>query len=672
LRQKLATEIVRDTDAPVGVRLRVALAEGVDASPLGETVTALFAGTGELAAITDSQVNQLAGALEESGSPEATKLRVAVANPGWFMASSPSAAAIAVLSGARLPSHQRITVDELPTAVIDDLVDVGAPIAVSTTGRYVDAHGRRAPLRTYVAARTRPPDLSNDELGLLGFEVEAYRRFVFGDDAAAVAISEAKIVDARVARSLRRGETPVDEPHDAALKAAAGLLRSGGGLAEPELLADRSLWRVMIGAGVSITSSSEPDIESFLDLAALHQARAAIFEWDWGKALAIARERLRGARREAVRDELLNIMACALWQLGQAEAALAALDKALEGEYTDALLTNAAVIASELDHDSAIDRFVKIAREAPGSHQRAMAAERALLLWANDEARIWDDEDERIPMEILGALRLLIGDALPAERYLRIIRALSAHDAAWLASQPKSAFGPHADTAPVRVFTARARGIEDFAAALARELRRGAVEPWVEEERDSVVDAAISVLAERNDELGPAFFGMTLIQAGIPLNPRQKVLLVSLTVTSITQNIDPGEGEPKEEFIDWVGDARAQLRALEPEHRAFAESLVVIAGEALARTYVEARRPQLFQASNMVEQLAARIRGIPAWQLNRDALRDATRPVAELCDDSWRILHRVRPLVVDRNLLVGLDAVARFATELNQMVRGMW
>lgn len=492
-----------------------------------------------------------------------------------------------------------------------------------------------------------------------------------GDDDAIEALPERRRRDAKIARSLKQGETPTEDPLDPVLAALLAVLRGGGAIAPTsELLTDRSTWALLIPLGGVSGPTSGADGEEFADLVALTRARKALFEWDWDRSQSLARDGLRGARREAVRDELLNIVACSLWLQGDHERALAALDRALEGDYSDALLTNAAVVASELEHRIAIDRFVKIAREAPGPHQRAMAAERALMLWVTDEDRIWDDDRETLPEEILSTLRSLISELIPDERYIRIIRTLATHDDEWLASQPEAAFGAHATTAPVRIFRARAQGLEDFAAALARELGNGGAEKWVEEERDSVVTAAIDILVNRGGEMSAAFFGMTLIQAEIPMEPLQRVSLNCLTVASITQSIDTDVAEPKDECIDWVNWARTEFPKLSEDHREVAAPLIQIAGEALARTYGRARAAQLAQAREVFEKVEGQLRAMYSHQINHEAVQEIMTPISALCHDSWTVLNKVRALISDRDLLEAIDGIMALASDLgNKAVR---
>lgn len=668
-RRARAAALVADFAAPLGVRARVALAEGVELGSLGADIAALFAPSSATRPDMASAANTLGAALVAAGLKRAERLSLASRTPGWFAATSSRAAAYSVLSGGSPQAARQIDIGGLSLSAVDDLIDAGASVTASTIDGAVDVDDMQGvSWSTYIAARTRPDELTTDAVIALKFAGEAYRRYLRGDDDVAAAMPGLKLKDAMAARSIAKGDQPVEEAHDPLLRELADALKAGAaGSASAELLADSSTWGVLISKGVRASRDGGSQSEQYEDLFALHQAREALFSWNWARAQEIARDRLRGARREAVRDELLNLIACGLWLEDRPEPALAALDSALEGEYTEALLTNAAVVATELEHWSAIQRFVKIAREAPSSQQRAMAAERALLLWVNDDARIWADDDETIPEDILAALRPLIREQIPTERYLRIVRTLAIHDSNWLAAQPPGAFGRNAGSAAARIFQGRARGVEEFVAELSKELRTGLAEKWVEEERDSVVEAAVNILAEQNDEMGGAFFGLTLLKGGLPLEPRQRVPLTCFTVMSITQNIDTDQGEPKDELIDWVIGAKHALASLDEEDRRLLAPLVTLAGEELARTFARARAPQIDQAREAIVRVTAQLAGMPSWQINHEKVQEVMAPLSKFCSETWQVLHKVRPLISDCDLLRAIDELMGMASNLGGM-----
>lgn len=663
-RQALAMQLVQDLAAPRGVRIRVAVAEGLDLTLIDPQVADLFSTVDTSAAATATIANDLV----EANSTDALRLRQAAESPESVAVISSTAAVLAEVGGTPSPTAEAIEVADLPTSIIDDLIDRGVR-RFDLTSVPAEAHVDGVPdlsLHAYVRGRLAPSDLSADEVVVLQFASEAYRRYVSGDDDVAGALPQRRLNNARVARSLKRGDIPTDVPNDELLVEMISLIESDGTESPSEaLLADSSVWSALIAHGVVGSTQPLGTAAHFADVSALHGARSALFEWDWAKAARLSRERLRGAKREAVRDELLNIMACALWLQGRHEPALGALDSALEGEYSDALLTNAALVAAQLEPSEAVDRFVKLAREAPNAQQRAMAAERALVLWQNDDDRIWDDEDDGIPEEILEALRPLIGQPIADDRYRRIVSVLASNDDEWLAAQPMTAFGTHSETATVRVYKARAEGIVEFVTALGDELKRPGYENWVAEERDNLVSVAVKVLIDNNHELGAAFFGMTLVEANIPMEPTQRIPLVCLTVAAISQNIDTDEGEPNDVFIDWVVNAKQELAGLDEDRRDTFEPLVALAGDSLGRSFARARTRQITEAVEAFDKVTGQLRTMPSWQINHQAVQEFMAPISQFCRESWDVLSKVRPLVGDPRLLGAVDAVMTAVSDLS-------
>lgn len=668
--QDLAASILADPATPASIRALIALKFSMPLSAAGPEVEALFSadrqgvGCTSLAA-TAQEMSEEFGILGLTGH---TALRDAAVEPARLAAASQGAAIIAALSGD-YPSGRPVEVDgTTPLAIVDDLVDrrIQVAVAMDGSGTPVDPH-----LHAYLVARTDPARLATDDVVTLGFGDEALRRYLAGDTTVEPALPAGKADDVKALRlAVAAGDgTPVIR--DPLLRELRDVLVSRGAISPSEmLLADYSTWRELIDAGVVGSSRTGPLGERFVGVSALTRAAAALHEWRWEEARSIAREGLREVRAEEVRDELLNIVACALWLSGEPEPALAALDNALEGAYTDALLINASVVATELEHDSAIDRFVKLAREAPTAHQRAVAAERALVLWDNDDARIWDDDDESLPVEIRDALRPLIREHLPEDRYLRVLRTLANRDSLWLAAQSSDAFGSNVRSTVARVFRARAKGLDRYIEALSWELRATSSSDWIMQERDALVEAATRALLQDIEELPAAFFGLTLLDSDLAMTPKQSVPLKCLTVVSVVANVVRDEGEPNLRFIDLVTEAKRDLDNLTAEDREKFRALVEMAGDSLGRAYLISRAKQMAEAHSAFRLLDMRISTMPRRHVNWQAVRQVSGPISEFCTDTYNVLSRVRPLVDDGELRTAVIELTSQASSLGSEVAG--
>ena len=663
----LADSLIADPEAPLAIRALVALKHSRHLSEVGPEAELLFAGDAQvvnLNELTTSAV-RMAEAFATLSIPGHRGLALAATTPEALADSHQSALVLATLSGKPLDGRALEVDRATPTSLVDDLIDAGVPVSVVADE---SGHPLDPALHRYVVARTDPERLLSTDVVSLRFEYEAQRRYLTGDTTVAPALpaeTAASLIAYRMAILGGDRTATIDHP---TLRELRDVILSHGQIPPSEpLLSDRSVWRELIDAGVPGDSQTGPLGEEYVGVSALSRASSCLYEWRMDEARTIAREGLRRARREDIRDELLNVVACSLWLSGEPEPALAALDNALDGAYTDSLLINASVVAAELEHDSAIARFVKLASEAPSAQQRAIAAERALVLWDNDAARLWgNDANGALPKEIRHALRPLIKETLPEERYLRVIRVLANRDEHWLAKQEDAAFGSNVDSPAARIFRARATGVQEYVKALGSELQGDSTPEWVPRERDSVVEAAINALFQNVDHLPAAMFGLLLIDGGLPMPARQRVSLKCLTVISVVANVPEGSGEPQFRFIDLIDEAIQELPSLDGLEQAGLRAFVTTAAESLTRSYLAARSRQLNEATIASELIINMSRAIPRQNLNRAALREHLKFAREFCKDTISLFDRLQPMINDAQLKEAIASTRQKIHKLRQ------
>lgn len=669
-RERLATSITQDNDAPRGIRIRVAVAEGIDPHLIDPQVSRLLSTLD--ASATDS--SSVAADLIAVGFTEASALQAVAESIANAATDSKLAAALVRLENPAEAAGEPIYAAGLPHSLVDDLISAGCRAvnfsAIDPT-EHLDGH-TEIPYLTYLRGRLAPSQLQSSEVVTLAFESEAYRRYLTGDDDVVDALPPAQLDDAKAARALKRGNLPDGPVHGSVLAEAVQAIKpESSNDPAAALLKDRSLWPTLIQHGVIFDGANSSTASTYHDLASLRIARVALFEWNWSKAVTVARARLRGAKRESVRDELLNIIACALWLKGEHESALAALDSALEGDYSDALLANAAVVASELESAEAVDRFVRLAREAPNTEQRAMAAERALVFWNKRDLPAWEESTSDIPAEILEALRPLIAEQIEDERYRRILGVLAESDSDWLGRQPDSAFGQNYRKSAARVYRARAKDFLKYIRVLRDELKVAVHEEWLDHERDALVDSAIQVLLEDSSALAAAAFGVQLIEDVLPMSDTQWVKLACLTVSAIVGQVDPEQGEPQEKFIGWVAKAQRIAKSAEGSDQEFLDVLVSAAGNMLGQCFVLSRSQVVNMAMTACERIKLALAVIPTFQVNRNGVDETMKPIAELCSETLGVLNKVWPIVRDRQLLAQVNNLIESTKRIQANVQGI-
>ena len=528
-------------------------------------------------------------------------------------------------------------VDLASIEIVDELIDRGhVPDAWVSTN-------------TYVQARIDISVLPADEVARQGGELELARRHIIENGSLpAAATPEARSHfapllavlegDLDAAASLVEGtDIPADE-----LAAAFGddrLLPSESVLADPSLAAFLSS---KVHPDVAESASLGPAQRRFVANLKLRDARASIRRWSFEEALQQAKECLRFSEIEKQRDEALNLLGFCKWQLGEHAAAIDALRTALEGDYTEALLSNIAVVAAAIDPETAALHLSRLVAEAPSLEMRIAAARQALSLWGQSDEP-WATDDD-LPATIASALRGVVVEDIDEETFVEFAQLLAAHDEEWMANKKSLRGSPHADSQAARVWQARARGIDEFIKELAS-LMSADSPAWATRQRDLMVDAVLSVIVDPEPPFGAVAMGMEMLDARLPMESSDRAVIGAFAARGAAMAIDPEEGEPAEKFVVWLEDAAKEVSRAAPEHRERAEAAVSLGFTSLAFAYYQARFRMLQQAAEMHDMVAAQLRFTPRYRINHAALREATSPAMELINDTLQLVGRLLPHV---------------------------
>jgi hypothetical protein len=544
---------------------------------------------------------------------------------------------------------------------------------------------RRVPREEAVGllARIAPWDLTDEEVAASGLHEELARRaFLAGDRRRLESLPMGPIRERfLLLDDLRAGRTDTFDGASQFLLATerrvgsdlVAWLRAGGDDPVPlSLLADPSTWETIRSTtDAPILPAHGPGVEAFHVWFQLHNAKAALFDWNWGGALESAKNCLRVASDEAVRDEALNMIACAHWQLKNDEAAIQALEQALEGSYTEGLQTNIGVVAAGLEPQIAGEHLGQLALEAPTLKLRVAAAMRALGLWTLTREQ-WeaDEGGEEMPAKLRGALRSLATQRVELDQFRKIVKLLANWDAEWLGDPSNLASSPHRETLEAEVYVALAQGFPEFVKVLAPALRSSDA-AWLAEERDQMIDAALGTLVTDSPSLGAAFFGLEILKAGIPLEAERRIPLTAFAVAAVAANIDPQEGEPKDEFLDMLIAAKNWLSAVPEGDRERVSGALDYAFVRLGVAYGAARSTQFNQVVEAYNQILFRIRGAPVWRIDRSVVRRATDPLLQFCDETARLMNQLVPHVTETELREGLEELRVEAQRLGSAIRSL-
>lgn len=542
-------------------------------------------------------------------------------DPSLLAGLGPSVRAVAAL---RTGLHGLVGAGEvpgLPDPVVDDLLDSGALDAATAL-----AAPRDHDTALYLTARLVPERLSLDDLVLVGHDEERARRtFPLPDPRAFEHVPDTPLMrhfrSLALVRTNRGDEVDLndiaapDRPKVAGLLSATDAIATGRSVVDQltnAVLLDPTVWPVLAELVGPATLQPSPGLSAqfpaFCEWLALHHAREALYQGDWPAAVAAAERCLALAEGEKVRDEALNLKACGLHYLGDSAGAIAALEEAIDGAYSDALLANIGIVAATLRPDLAAHYLGRLMGEAPTTAMRASAGRRAVAIWMTSDAESWRTTDgSSLPDVIRDPLRDLVGADIELDDFRSFAALLAGNDAAWFREPNCLAHSPHRDSLEARFYQARAGGLEEMIGVMAGALDAGMRPDWLLHERSSLRDAVVEVMFADIDKpdstLGPV--ALTMYDKGVIESEYDMVLLPMLGLASTAYFLTDSKDEIADRFVPMLHEVRKRWDALGAEDRTRVAPLVELATRRMAINRMLARDRELSDAID-VHNLALR------------------------------------------------------------------
>ena len=601
---------------------------------------------------------------------------------GSAFASSDSYRVAAVLSdrskaGQRiLPDIAADSVRELCLEVVDELIERQA-ISKTDLRALQSVRPRDA---TYLALRLSPGALSDADLVGSIARQELIRRQVIECLRGA---SDAADGPGSVLAKLRDGQPATEgeieclpEGWKETARKLSEFLRTGDVDLAVELADDPTLVPV-IAKRLADEIESLPRKGPLADIRAsqcLQDSLQAVLQARWTDALDLAKEVMRYTEREDLRDEALNLMACAHWQLGNDDEALAALRSALEGEYNSALQINVGVVASNLEPVVAAGHLGKLATEAPSSQLRVKAAIRGVQLWSAD---LEIDDESPLPGQLLDALRTLAADGqqdltMSDNEYWSVLEALSVHDSEWIGTSLKhsSPVNGRDVMMPVNgrdvmmgVAVARAENPVEYVKAVGR--LSASTSSWCQEQRESIVGLVLALQLNDPMSIFAAVMGMEFLKTDIAISADEAIRVRCLTLIGVSGSMDE-DHEPSDEVQGYLQSAHDLMGSCTPEQQADLKPLIGYAGRALLVSVATSRGRLVDQVAEASSKLATTLSQVPRRRRNMTEVRDWVRPMRKICTDSIRDLKRLSVHADDDDLLAFVNAVIAQAVAINE------
>jgi hypothetical protein len=518
----------------------------------------------------------------------------------------------------------------------------------------IEIQGGPTQLSLVLRARLDPEGLTEEELTKVGHSWELARRqyrsgAVSGTDDADPAADHYRSLEA-----LRGGDTSAASSlidPTGVLGAVVESLNSGK--PTPQALSDPSTWPVF-GKAISPDDTHGLPLNDrwLIDL-----AHSALFSWNFDFAAQYAKEALRVSESEEVRDEALNLIAFHHYQEGRDELAVAALEKALAGQYTASLQSNAGIVAEHMDPETAAHHLGQLAAEAPTSELKLAAVRRAFHVW--DSSRpVWEDEAEdiQLPPDLMAAMRALAVEETPVDDHREIMRLLAVFDSDWASNAENTASSPHSDAWDHKLYIARAaHDPHDYIEALASAVMARPDEPWLLEERDSFLDGMRNLIFSDVENVGPAAYAYAAIDSGLPMRPFDQIALTCGALIGICRALTADEKEPSDEVYQKYRDAKGLLPTIEADAQEVLLPIVEVAGNTYATSVGVSREAMLKEGTAFLDRVGSQLVGVPMRRINWTAVRDGMRPLKELAEVSITALARAKREATSEELIQAID-----------------
>jgi hypothetical protein len=552
-------------------------------------------------------------------------------------------------------------------SLLDDLIDSGMQFPPATIAKLTVAD------RVYLTGRLNPERLSDQEVADLQFHKEETRRRVIAGDINQLADMEEIPSDIRARAQFARDKVFSDAIREALPQWVAAIetfANSSDPLRTipPEITREGILWsygaEVLGQAVTTYPLANDDSARQFLSWACLNVAQNFLYERKTDLAIEAAKAALMQAQTEKLKDEALNLIACAHWLDERDSEAIAALQNALAGNRNESLQVNLGVVASMSNPETAALELARLVSESDSLELRSNAAMRAAGMWLNDENPWKSDVKDGMPSAIRDALRIIVTEPITIETFVFVARVLSHQDSAWLANKSNLGRSPHGGTTEARVLCARAAGFDQFIAELISIFRQPNPSQWVTDERDNFVDALINQ-SKSDFDLGAALFLANALDKGLPVIDKHRILISPLSVLEMCAVLDPEKGEPQDRFFTDL--LTTQNRFKNHEDYSGWTDLYQMAWDRLTAIHCLANHKLLLRLSEIHDDGVNQLSKIPAHQIEPAGVRQFFSP---LVDDSQVIERSLRRFVgksSDTDIQKMLADVMKFATELRTM-----
>lgn len=355
---------------------------------------------------------------------------------------------------------------------------------------------------------------------------------------------------------------PLLPEHDRPTAVAVGRSLATGTL-EPTAARDATTWPTLTPLVLECShwADAEPEVLDMAGWVLLEEATRAAFDWDFDTARTLADRCRSVVDDEARHDEALSILACCAWMCGDDLAAEGLLREAIEGEASDSLLVNYAVVSADSSPRNSVRALNRLMASSADDEVRHHAA-------LNSAERTWRlAMGSELPTgEVVRELRRAAVADTSIDVHARVMHMLAWADRRWVADPANTQRSPHAGSPEHRRALFSVGPMSERISILAAHLTAAPDDPALLRDRDRLVEELVAELTSATaPRVELAHQGFELIGAGVPMGPRHAVLVPVLSVHMAlwAESSSPRSGPLPSEWADHLDAGGRSLREVQ-------------------------------------------------------------------------------------------------------------
>jgi len=265
-----------------------------------------------------------------------------------------------------------------------------------------------------------------------------------------------------------------------------------------------------------------------------------------------------------------------------------------------------------------------------------------------------------LPEKIRDSFRAALSEQLSLETFALLGLFMARNDPEWAASPSNWIGSPHASSDVAELIMARAEGFETFIDFLIESTTNETTE--VVRAREGFISELIDVMFDEEPAMWAASLAIGFIDRGLPCDSLNNALLRLLAIREISMYFRNADGEPKDEFVNWLLDVNTYLETVDDEElRNYVRELLAGSTTLFMIVYLTARDAEINQMADPLQTIHSMSQSwMTRRRLNKPQARSLAQSTLQWSKETARMISQFRRLPLPNDDVRGsLDDMSR-------------